>query len=65
MAWGGWAVKVLCVQKDGHYHNWAKITVICVIKLGDPCLAPHVRGSIEHPQRMHHWNRNQYLLLLL
>ena len=55
-----WAVKVLCVQKDGHYHQWAKITVIFASKPGDPGLAPHIRGSIEHPQRMRHWNHNQY-----
>ena len=33
---GGWAVKVLQVRKDGHYHHRAKITVIFAIKPGDP-----------------------------
>jgi len=47
---GGWAVKVLRVRKDGHYHHGAKITVIFAIEPGDPRLAPHVRGSIERPR---------------
>ena len=48
---GGWAVKVLRVRKDGHYHHGAKITIIFVIEPGDPALAPHVRGSVERPRR--------------
>ena len=48
---GGWAVKVLRVRKDGHYHHGAKITVIFAIEPGDPALAPHVRGSVERPRR--------------
>jgi hypothetical protein len=39
---GGWAVKVLRVRKDGHYHHGAKITVIFAIEPGDPQLPPHV-----------------------
>jgi hypothetical protein len=41
---GGWAVKVLCVHKDGHYHHGAKIIVIFAIEPGDPRLQPHVQG---------------------
>jgi hypothetical protein len=48
---GGWAVKVHCVQKDGHYYHGVKFTVIFAIEPGDPGLAPHVRGSVEHPRR--------------
>jgi hypothetical protein len=48
---GGWDVKVLRVQKDGHYHHGIKITVIFAIKPGDPALPPHVRGSLECPRR--------------
>ena len=48
---GGWAVKVLCVRKDGHYHHGVKITVIFAIELGDPRLPPHVRGSVDRPRR--------------
>jgi hypothetical protein len=33
---GGWAVKVLCVRKDRHYHNGVKINVIFAIEPGDP-----------------------------
>jgi hypothetical protein len=44
-------VKVLRIQKDGHYHHGIKITVIFAIELGDPALLPHVRGSLERPQR--------------
>ncbi len=39
---GGWAMKVLRVRKDGHYHHGAKITVIFAIETGDPLLPPHV-----------------------
>ncbi len=39
---GGGAVKVLCVQKDGHYYHGAKITIIFAIEPGDAGLAPHV-----------------------
>ena len=46
---GGWAVKVLRVQKDGHYHHGIKITVIFAVNPGDPALPPNVRGSIERP----------------
>ena len=36
---GGWAVKVLRVQKDGHYHHGTKITIIFAIEPGiRPCL---------------------------
>ena len=49
---GGWAVKVLRVQKDGHYHHGIKITIIFAIEPGDPALPPHVRGSLERPW---HW----------
>ncbi len=38
---GGWAVKVLRVRKDGHYHHGAKLTVIFAIEPGDPRLDPH------------------------
>ena len=48
---GGWAVKVLRVRKDGHYHHGAKITVIFAVKPGDPRLAPHDRGSVKCPRR--------------
>ena len=48
---GGWAVKVLRVRKDGHYHHGTKITVIFAIEPGDPALAPHIRGSVERPRR--------------
>ncbi len=37
----GWAVKVLRVHKDGHYHHGIKITVIFAIKSRDPALPPH------------------------
>jgi hypothetical protein len=47
---GGWAVKVLRIQKNGHFHHGVKITVIFTIKLGDPALPPYVRGSLEHPR---------------
>ena len=40
---GGWAVKVLRVRKDGHYHHGTKITVIFAIKQGDPTLPLHVQ----------------------
>ncbi len=46
---GGWAVKLLRVQKDGHYHHGTKITVIFAIEPRDPALPPHFRGSLEHP----------------
>ncbi len=48
---GGWAVKVLRVRKDGHYHHGAKITVIFAIEPGDPRLPLHVRGSVDRPRR--------------
>jgi hypothetical protein len=48
---GGWAVKVLCVRKDRHYHHGAKITVIFAIEPGYPRLPPHVRGSVDRPRR--------------
>ncbi len=48
----GGAVKVLHVQKEGHYHNGAKITLIFAVEPGDPRLAPHVQGSVGLPQ---HW----------
>jgi hypothetical protein len=48
---GGWAVKVLRVRKDGHYHHGAKISVIFAIEPGDPALAPPIRGSVERPRR--------------
>jgi hypothetical protein len=48
---GGWAVKVLHVQKEGHYHLGIKITVIFAFEPGNPRLPPHVRGSLEHPRR--------------
>ncbi len=51
---GGWALKVFCVRKDGHYHHGAKVTVLFAIKPGDPRLPPHVRGSVQHPR---HWIR--------
>ncbi len=47
---GGWAVKVLRVQKDGHYHHGVKLTVIFAIEPGDPDLPDHVCGSVEQPQ---------------
>ena len=47
---GGWAVKVLRVHKDGHYHHGAKITVIFAIEPWDPRLPPHVGGSVDHPR---------------
>ncbi len=47
---GGWAVKVLHVQKDGHYHHSMKMTVIFAIELGDPDLPDHARGSVEQPR---------------
>ncbi len=46
-----WALKVFHVQKDGHYGHGKKITVLIAIKLGDPALALHVYGSVEHPWR--------------
>jgi hypothetical protein len=46
---GGWAMKLLRIRKDGHYHHSMKITVIFAIELGDPALPPHVRGSLERP----------------
>ncbi len=48
---GGWAIKVLHVHKDGHYHHGAKITVIFAIEPGDPRLAPHARGNVQRPRR--------------
>ena len=48
---GGWAVNVLRIQKDGHYHHGIKITVIFAIEPGDLALLPHVRGSLERPRR--------------
>jgi hypothetical protein len=48
---GGWAVKVLCVRNDGHYHHGIKITVIFAIEPGDPALPLHVRGTFERSQR--------------
>jgi hypothetical protein len=48
---GGWALKVLCVQKEGHYHHGAKVTVLFAIEPGDPRLPPHVCRSVQHPQR--------------
>ena len=33
---GGWAMKVLRVRKDGHYHHGIKITVIFAIEPRDP-----------------------------
>jgi hypothetical protein len=44
---GGWAVKVLRVRKDGHYHHGIKMTVIFAIEPGDPALLPNVCGSLE------------------
>jgi hypothetical protein len=48
---GRWAVKVLRVQKDGHFHLSIKITAIFAIEPGDTVLPPQVRGSLECPQR--------------
>ena len=48
---GGWALSVFRVRKDGHYHFGAKITVLFAIEPGDPRLPPHVRGSVQRPQR--------------
>ncbi len=45
----GWAVKVMRIQKDRHYHHGTKMTVIFAIKPGHPDLPPHVQGSIECP----------------
>ncbi len=47
---GGWAVKVLHVQKDGHYHHVAKITIIFAIGLRDPNLPLNACGSVECPK---------------
>ncbi len=38
---GGWAVKVMCVRKDGHYHHGTKMAVIFAIEPGNPDLLPH------------------------
>jgi hypothetical protein len=51
---GGWAAKVLCVQKDGHYHHGIKMTVIFAIEPGDPALPLNVHGSLDCPR---HWIR--------
>jgi len=47
---GGWAMKVMRVQKDGHCHHGIKITVIFAIEPGDPALPPHVRGRGSTPR---------------
>ncbi len=48
---GGWAVKVLRVRKDGHYHHSLKMTVIFATEPGDPVLPPNVCRSLECPWR--------------
>ncbi len=48
---GGWAVKVLRVRKDGHYHHGIKMTVIFAMEPGDPALPLNVRGSFDPPRR--------------
>jgi hypothetical protein len=45
----GWALKVFCVCKDGHYKHGRKITILFAIETGDPALPPDVRGSVAHP----------------
>jgi hypothetical protein len=50
----GWAVKVLRVRKDGHYHHGVKMTVIFAIEPRDPALPLNVHGSLECPR---HWIR--------
>ena len=47
----GWAVKVMRVWMDGHYHHGMKMTVIFDIKPGNPNLPPHAQESIERPWR--------------
>jgi hypothetical protein len=44
-------LKVLRVQKDGHYHHGVKMTVIVAIEPGSPALPSNVCGSLECPQR--------------
>jgi hypothetical protein len=44
---GGWALKVFCVWKNGHYHHGAKITGFAANEQGDPRLPPHVCGSVN------------------
>jgi hypothetical protein len=46
---GVWALKVLHLKKDGHYHHGAKITIILAIELGDPVLPLNAPGSVESP----------------
>jgi hypothetical protein len=46
-----WALKVFCVQKNGHYGNGKKITVLFAIEPGDPALAPHVYESVKRPRQ--------------
>jgi hypothetical protein len=40
------------MQKDGHYHHGAKITVLFAIEPGGPRLPPHVRRSVQCPQHL-------------
>jgi hypothetical protein len=47
---GGWAMKVLHVWKDGHYHHGVKLAIIFAIEPGDPALLLNVQGSVERPQ---------------
>jgi hypothetical protein len=59
---GGWAVKVLRIQKDGHYHQGIKITVIFAIEPGDPALLASSTLDLMFTCRWHH---HQHILRLL
>jgi hypothetical protein len=47
---GGLAVKVLRVQKDGHYHHGMTLRVIFAIEPGELDLPDHVCGSVKRPR---------------
>ncbi len=47
----GWALKVFCIQKDGHHGHGKKITMLFAIEPGNPALAPHIYRSVKRPPR--------------
>ena len=50
----GFAYTGARVRKPGNYSRDVKVTVILAIEPGDPCLPPHVYGSVQNPRR---WRR--------
>jgi hypothetical protein len=56
---GGWTVKVLHIQNNGHYNHGTMVTLIIAIKPGDPALPPHVQGSLTQLQ---YWSKCLYAI---